>query len=1217
MTSTPDPGKGGKMPEDPAALLKSLGDAFGSYAYLPNQKPNEKELGAARVIAELQAKYREQPTMLKFCALAIEKEFCTPDKLPEVIAKWNDRPSFFETMVKVLSNREGKFFSAHSFYFSTTIFHRQDERDRIEAGLRATAELTDKKVFDLTWEMIGEQRMLPKAEFPALVKRVEHHVREMAKHAPDVFLSRYQFDVREVILAHSAEPARDLALTRAISGGLPAAVTAQQLRSYYEAGHSYICHPQFFGADRFTPADKLASPDEIAVMERFSRMKPYPPLAIQERLALTLCQLTPSLREAVLAAFDSLAEEEVGFEYGESLTNAAVALAADPFAAEIIQAISRYPGQKIVQGVLVLEDIAEMPARALAGYVEAFQRGDLSELETEIYRRKLEEHQRKFPEKPTDEMLRAFRTPENRDSEVPNAAQLGRAHAMYESLLKKGTELVQLSEAALRARSRALSTKLENTGPTEARLEFLAIARESFKRQFGVYPYNTQILAILLMTDTENLRGEHGSTARGIYEQIKTGEGKSMILALTSAYFAFLGRRVDVVTSNSYLARRDATKFERFFHSMGLTCGSYDYEEKGEHPEGQDPRILYTTNQSLVFGYLSSRLNAKPFFRDARFDVALVDEADNLCLDMTRESCRIATPANAEFTRKDLRDFVAFVESYGAGTVLRDLPQAVAELQVRHRALQGRDPVLLALYLRSAVASRQLEENVDYVIRDNKVVIVDRNSTERLKEKSLWEHGLHEFVALKHGLELPPSMGVTAQMSHPAFLLRYRTLNCISGTIGDQLDREELREIYGLTGFDIPTHHPSRRIDVPLSLVSTTAEWLGTIVKRAQQVAAGERPQPILIVAETIADSLALHTAIQVAGLSAQLLNDHTNLGIGGQPRTEHQLIEGAGTAGMITIATGVAGRGADIIPDDVALENGGLHTLLTFIPANKRIEFQARGRAGRQGKQGISEIIASIESDRFLSALPDPLRERIREIHLAFGGGSSEVADAIEFTRRAGNILASIEKCSRLRLEGALAEAQESYFAALQETSQRLNASNPAIRRHSHQGLSTAIVSMYLHEAWTGAFDQLERTLRHGDLLYSGTYEGNLARESLPESVMKLERSFRAILKAAPQALDPEGQTLPDRMYPIFRFYLMNILHVEARITTVDPERIRGIAEGIRTRVSTLVGECFDLFSKASASDIEGFFTEKERKKRDDEKRRNSDSPDPPPATA
>ncbi|NGX58973.1 MAG: Protein translocase subunit SecA [Chlamydiae bacterium] len=567
----------------------------------------------------------------------------------------------------------------------------------------------------------------------------------------------------------------------------------------------------------------------------------------------------------------------------------------------------------------------------------------------------------------------------------------------------KGLRLGQLVELASKIRAKGVETGFQE----DDLLQLIGIGRLAAFIKFQLYARSTQIYTVL-----GQLCYEEGAMA-----QVKTGEGKSLIITLLGFILSMQNKSVHIISSDQSLSIRDQRKAASFFESFGISTSNICKH----HPKGKcfQAQILYGMPSDFEFAIMRELLYFEPLFEqkppplgEKRFDCVIIDELDNLTIDTALSQARysyhreetyewvylpIFTFVKENFNRDEsdevtldnsIRNLRKFLEKYSHG-LFKEQVHLFTNKQ-------------LETWLESAFkAIYQLEEDNHYVIKPNPekeqdgndkiIVVVDVENTGRFMRSSRWSDGLHEFVEVKHQMSPRRESLCPISLSHPVYYQMYRSLYGLTGTIGSFEDRDEIREIYETPSFEVPTFLPSRRMDYDPTIVPTQAEYLQKIQKTV--VKCREKRRPVLVLCKTIRDSKTVASFLERAGIPNELLNEV-------QEKPEEEILDKAGYPGAVTVATNTAGRGTDIILKEDSEKNGGLHVLISHYPDSKRVEDQARGRAGRQGQNGSSEILISGES---LENIPEHLSMqekldllkgqrklrtmRMKEIHLLQAG--------------------------------------------------------------------------------------------------------------------------------------------------------------------------------------------------------------------------------------
>jgi preprotein translocase subunit SecA len=243
-------------------------------------------------------------------------------------------------------------------------------------------------------------------------------------------------------------------------------------------------------------------------------------------------------------------------------------------------------------------------------------------------------------------------------------------------------------------------------------------------------------------------------------------------------------------------------------------------------------------------------------------------------------------------------------------------------------------------------------KDVQYVVQDNKVIIVDEN-TGRLMTGRRWSDGLHQAVEAKEGVEVERETQTYATITIQNYFRLYLKLAGMTGTA--ETEAQEFQDIYKLGVLVIPTNRPIARKDAHDTVYKTKREKFGAVLKEIQTIHAQGRP--ILVGTVSVETSELLSKMLKKAGIIHSVLNAKFH-------QQEAEIISRAGQKGAVTIATNMAGRGTDIKLGPGIQELGGLHVLATERHEARRIDRQLRGRCARQGDPGSSHFFIALEDD-------------------------------------------------------------------------------------------------------------------------------------------------------------------------------------------------------------------------------------------------------------
>lgn len=257
-------------------------------------------------------------------------------------------------------------------------------------------------------------------------------------------------------------------------------------------------------------------------------------------------------------------------------------------------------------------------------------------------------------------------------------------------------------------------------------------------------------------------------------------------------------------------------------------------------------------------------------------------------------------------------------------------------------------------------AHLMMEKDVDYIIADEKIVIIDEN-TGRPQPGRRFSDGLHQAIEAKEGVTIQGETQTYATITLQNYFRLYTKLAGMTGTA--MTEANEFKEIYKLEVLAIPSHRKGQRKDADDEIYMSEREKYNAILKDIQEVHAKGRP--ILLGTESVEVSEKLSRILKQNKLEHTVLNakNHAH---------EAEIIADAGSLGAITVATNMAGRGTDIKLKPGVAEIGGLHVIGTTRHQSRRIDRQLRGRCARQGDPGTSKFFVSFE-DQLMRLFTSP----------------------------------------------------------------------------------------------------------------------------------------------------------------------------------------------------------------------------------------------------
>ncbi len=574
-------------------------------------------------------------------------------------------------------------------------------------------------------------------------------------------------------------------------------------------------------------------------------------------------------------------------------------------------------------------------------------------------------------------------------------------------------ELQKLSDSDLAARTQMLRARVEKGETLDDVLpDAFATVREAAVRTLGQRHFDVQMMGGVVLH-------------QGKISEMKTGEGKTLVATLPVYLNALEGKGVHVVTVNDYLAKRDAEWMGRIYRFLGLTVGTIVHGlTDAERRAAYDCDVTYGTNNEFGFDYL--RDNMKFRLEDMvqrTFNYAIVDEVDSILIDEARTPLIISGPTedNSELYSKvdklipHLKDSdYEKDEKTRHVTLTEDGTENIEKLLrasglLRQGNLYDVQNVALVHHVNQALRAHKLfTRDVDYIVKDNKVVIIDE-FTGRMMEGRRYSEGLHQALEAKENVAIQNENQTLASITFQNYFRLYPKLAGMTGTA--MTEAPEFSDIYGLDVIEIPTNMPVKREDQDDEIYRTAREKYKAIVHDIRR--ARERGQPVLVGTVSIEKSEVLSELLKKEKIPHQVLNARYH-------EQEAYIIAEAGVPGAVTIATNMAGRGTDIqlggnlqmriqreladvtdeserqrridkIKAEIAekrekalsacevweLEKakgskpaktitfpGGLYIIGTERHESRRIDNQLRGRSGRQGDPGRSKFYLSLEDD-------------------------------------------------------------------------------------------------------------------------------------------------------------------------------------------------------------------------------------------------------------
>ena len=333
------------------------------------------------------------------------------------------------------------------------------------------------------------------------------------------------------------------------------------------------------------------------------------------------------------------------------------------------------------------------------------------------------------------------------------------------------------------------------------------------------------------------------------------------------------------------------------------------------------------------------------------FQTVIVDESDNLFIDTALNSARIAYPTRNHFNWVYYPILNCVKKNITNKNEIRKKLENINLVKAKEISDQQ-----LISWIEMANLALKYKKDEKYIVRYNeeskkKEVQIIQLSTGRVNVGSRWQGGLHEFIEVKERLEPENESNTIASISHPSFFSQYKTIFGLTGTIGSNIEREEILNLYNIDSFDIPPNFSCQRKIYPSILLENKYEKEEKIINEIRNIR--NKRRPILVLLLTIEETIDFSIKLKKEGINNLILNDV-------QKEKEDFIILYAGKPGSVVVATNAAGRGTDIILSEESLDFGGLHVIIGFYPENNRVEYQGIGRAGRHGQIGSAQILFS-----------------------------------------------------------------------------------------------------------------------------------------------------------------------------------------------------------------------------------------------------------------
>ena len=501
--------------------------------------------------------------------------------------------------------------------------------------------------------------------------------------------------------------------------------------------------------------------------------------------------------------------------------------------------------------------------------------------------------------------------------------------------------------------------------------EAFALVREASSRTRNERHYDVQLVGGVVLHENK-------------IAEMRTGEGKTLTIALSAYLNALEGKGVHVVTVNDYLAKRDSQEMGQIYNFLGLTSGFINNDQNDdERKKNYDCDITYATNSELGFDYLRDNMKYSDNEKVQReHHYSIVDEIDSCLIDEARTPLVISGAAEVKTNQYlaidnlvkqlkerdyeiDEKDKNILLTNEGINNVEKIFSNAGI---LKNNNFYDPENLLLVHHVNQALRANHLfEKGKDYIIKDNSLKIIDE-LTGRILEGRRFGDGLHQALEAKERIEIQAENQTLASITYQNYFKLYKRISGCTGTAATEA--EEFYEIYNLPVVVIPTNNPMIRKDYNDQIFRTESEKNQAIIKKI--IECNQNEQPLLVFTSSINKSEIYSKLLKEKKIKHVVLNakNHEN---------EADIIANAGKESSVIITTSISGRGVDIqlggkkgsVPEDELKKNktkikslGGLFVIGTERMESRRVDNQARGRSGRQGDEGSSIFYVSLEDD-------------------------------------------------------------------------------------------------------------------------------------------------------------------------------------------------------------------------------------------------------------
>lgn len=481
---------------------------------------------------------------------------------------------------------------------------------------------------------------------------------------------------------------------------------------------------------------------------------------------------------------------------------------------------------------------------------------------------------------------------------------LAKYNSQLRDINKFGDHLKNLTDQQLKETTRQLKKRLADGEKKDTiKNEAFALVREASERVLGLRHFDVQLIGGFVLDD-------------GKIAEMKTGEGKTLVALLPTFLNALGGKGAHVVTVNDYLAKRDAENVGQVHRFLGLSVGLIQENmTPDERRKNYECDVVYVTNSELGFDYLRDNMAYEvDEIVQRNFNFCVVDEVDSILIDEARTPLIISGPSKAPSEKyQQTARLAAVLKSNVHYEVIEKTQNIVlceegirfCEQALGISDLYNPEEPWISYLLNSIKAKELFKQNKNYIINEEREIVIVDEFTGRTMVGRRWSDGLHQAIEAKENVPIQDESQTLASITYQNLFLLYEKLSGMSGTA--KTEETEFEKIYKLPVLEIPTNLPVKRKDFTDFIYKNQyRKWRAVAEECLEMYSLG---RPVLIGTMTIEKSELLAALLTEYGVPYRLLNARPE-----NVESESEIIAQAGCKNAITIATNMAGRGTDIV---------------------------------------------------------------------------------------------------------------------------------------------------------------------------------------------------------------------------------------------------------------------------------------------------------------